>query len=99
MVILALSFLLKHGQRGWSVVKMFLPFTDRFQHDFKPKEGGGGNHLSNRSISLMIVRINLLFYLFFHRRPIQQCVFLSCTGKKHTTVRWDDGGKNCKLIN
>ena len=54
-------------------------------------------------------RIYLLFYLFFHRLPYIICMFLSCwkccinnerpTGKKHTNVEWDDGGKIGKIIN
>ena len=73
------------------------------------------------------IRVNLLYYRFFHRRPIQQLCFFpvglsslpgdrrnfntlkTCwkcrindkrpTGKKHTAVGWDEGGKISKIIN
>ena len=45
-------------------------------------------------ITPILVRINLLFYLFFHRRPIPLLRV-----SKHTTVEWDDGGKIGKIIN
>ena len=90
------------------------------------------NCTQNKMYPPITDRINLLFYLFFHRRPIQQlCFFLvglwqfNCqlpkpgdrrnvnthktyrkccinnersTGKKHTNVGWDDGGKIGKII-